>query len=200
MFVIGSEIPVAVSSEVTKDKKETVVRMKCETCLKLQGFKSKYLVGGLHIHIVDREQSYTLRSETVFHNFENNKTTAGIAITSMGSVIAAGMKLEDKLKIGEKFELEVNAGTITGGKDVEYGATLRATYMRNNDFPSSLALSFMDKRQGGSLSGSSSIMEKSRDLHILCRLQSQLSVGQNTTIIPSANLNNRGAGVIRLST
>eukprot|EP01018_Ginkgo_biloba_P029651 Gb_20310 [translate_table: standard] len=184
-FVIGNKVPVSVSGQVTKDKKEANLQMECAGTLK-HG-EGKVTLAGLDIQTVGKELAYTVRSETRFSNFKHNKTTAGLAITLLGDALAAGMKLEDRLMIGKRFKLVLNGGAITGRGDVAYGGSVEAT-LRDKDYPIGRSQSTLGL----------SIMDWHGDLAIGCNLQSQFPVGRNTTMVARANLNNRGAGQVSI--
>jgi len=185
MFVIHNKIPVSISGQVTKDKKEANLQMECAGNLK-HG-EGKTTLAGLDIQTVGKELACTLRTETIFSNFKHNKTTAGLAITLLGNAIAGGIKLEDRLTIGKRFKLVLNGGAITGHGDATYGGSLEAT-LRDKDHPIGRSLSTLGL----------SVMDWHGDLAIGCNLQSQFAVGRNSTMIARANLNNRGSGQVSI--
>uniref|UniRef100_A0A0C9S4E5 TSA: Wollemia nobilis Ref_Wollemi_Transcript_25292_4634 transcribed RNA sequence n=1 Tax=Wollemia nobilis TaxID=56998 RepID=A0A0C9S4E5_9CONI len=187
MFVIGKKIPISLSGQVTKDKKESNLQMECATSLKHGEGKST--LAGLDVQTVGKDLAYSLRSETRFSNFKHNKTTAGLAITLLGDAIAAGMKLEDRLMIGKRLKLVLNGGAITGRGDVAYGGSIEAS-LRDEDYPIVRSLSTLGL----------SLMDWHGDLAIGCNLQSQFPVGRKTNMTARANLNNRGAGQISIRT
>jgi Toc86/159 family protein import component len=187
MFVIRNKIPVSITGQVTKDKKEANLQMECAGTLK-HG-EGKMTSAGLDIQTLGKELAYTVRTETRFSNFKHNKTTAGLAMTLLGDAITGGIKLEDRLMIGKRFKLVLNGGAITGRGDVTYGGSVEAT-LRDKDYPIGRSLSTLGL----------SIMDWHGDLAIGCNLQSQFAVGRNTTMIARANLNNRGAGQVSIRT
>ncbi|KAH9317279.1 hypothetical protein KI387_019048 [Taxus chinensis] len=181
ILVFGSQIPVSVSGRAIKDKKDSSIKLKCATSVKLGEGNSTF--GGLGIQNVGKDLSYTLRSGTRFSNFENNTTGAGVALTLLGNAVATGMKLEDILKIGNKFRMVVNGAAITSGRDLAYGGTVKSTM----------------ESEGCSIAHSLSFMNGRVNQDIQCNLQSLFPVGQNTIMKGSAYLNNRGAGKVRIS-
>ncbi|CAM6122427.1 unnamed protein product [Calypogeia fissa] len=184
MFVARDKIPVSVSGQITKDKKEA--NLSIEAAASLKHGEGKVTLGGLDVQTVGKDFAYTLRSETRFSNFKGNKTTGGLAATLLGDTVSAGMKIEDRLLVGKRVKLVVNGGAITGGGDVAYGGSLEAT-LRGKEYPLSRTLSTLGV----------SVMDWHGDLAVGGNLQSQFMLGK-TMMVGRANLNNRGAGQISI--
>ncbi|KAJ7528914.1 hypothetical protein O6H91_15G025600 [Diphasiastrum complanatum] len=182
MFIVGSKVPVSISGQVTKDKKEANITL--ESVASLTHAEGKVTSAGLDLQTMGKDLSYTLRTETRFSNFKRNKTIAGLSVTMLGDTIAAGMKLEDRILLGKRLKLVMNGGAITGRGDVAYGGTLEMT-LRDRDYPISRTLSTLGF----------SVMDWHGDLAIGGNLQSQFVLGK-TMMVARANLNNRGAGQI----
>ncbi|CAM6091765.1 unnamed protein product [Calypogeia fissa] len=184
MFAVQDKIPVSVSGQITKDKKEA--NLSLEAAAALKHGEGKVTLMGLDVQTVGRDLAHTLRSETRFNNFKGNKTTGGLAVTVLGDTVSAGLKIEDRLLISNRVKLVVNGGAITGGGDVAYGGTLEAT-LRDKDYPLSRTLSTLG----------ASIMDWHGDLAVGGNFQSQFMLGK-TLMVGRANLNNRGAGQISI--
>ncbi|CAM6091773.1 unnamed protein product [Calypogeia fissa] len=184
MFVMGTKMPVSVSGQITKDKKEA--NLSLEAAASLKHGEDKVTLAGLDVQTVGKDLGYTLRSETRFNNFKGNKTTGGLAVTLLGDTVSAGMKIEDRLLLGKRLKLVVNGGAITGGGDIAYGGSLEAT-LRGKEFPFSRTLSTLGV----------SIMDWHNDLAVGGNFQSQFMLGK-TMMVGRANLNNRGAGQISI--
>ncbi|KAH7446364.1 hypothetical protein KP509_01G052900 [Ceratopteris richardii] len=182
MFVVSKKIPVSISGQVTKDKKEANLQMECAASFK--NGEGRVTQAGLDVQTIGKDLAYTLRSETRFDNFRRNKTTCGLAVTLLGDTIAAGMKLEDRLLIGKRVKLVFNGGALTGRGDVAYGGSLEAT-LKDEDYPLGPFLSTFGL----------SVMDWHGDLAIGGNLQVQFKVGRTMTVV-RGNLNNRRAGQV----
>eukprot|EP00252_Welwitschia_mirabilis_P021151 TRINITY_DN533_c0_g1_i2.p1 TRINITY_DN533_c0_g1~~TRINITY_DN533_c0_g1_i2.p1 ORF type:complete len:1260 (-),score=356.95 TRINITY_DN533_c0_g1_i2:532-4311(-) len=180
-FVIREKIPVSISGQVTKDKRDT--NLQIEGAASYKHGEGKVSLLGLDVQTVGKDLASTIRAETRFNNFQHNKTTTGIAVTLLGDCIAGGVKIEDKLVIGKRFKLLLNAGAITGQGDMTYGGSLECT-LRGQDYPLSRFLTTLGI----------SVMDWHGDIAVGGNLQCQMPVGQHATMIARANLNNRGAG------
>lgn len=184
MFVVSKKVPVSLSGQVTKDKKEANLQMECAASFK--NGEGKYTQAGLDIQTIGKDLAYTVRSETRFDNFKRNKTTCGLAVTLLGDTVAAGMKIEDRLLIGKRAKLVFNGGALTGRGDVAYGGSLEAT-IKDKDYPIGQFLSTFGL----------SVMDWHGDLAVGGNLQVQCKLGKTTTIV-RGNLNNRKAGQISI--
>ncbi|MCO5605833.1 hypothetical protein L7F22_060017 [Adiantum nelumboides] len=184
MFIVSKKIPVSVSGQVTKDKKEANLQMECAASFK--NGEGKVTQAGLDIQTIGKDLAYTLRSETRFDNFKRNKTTCGLAVTLLGDTVAAGMKIEDRLLIGKRVKLVFNGGALTGRGDAAYGGSLEAT-IRDKDYPVGQFLSTFGL----------SVMDWHGDLAIGGNLQVQCKVGKTMAIV-RGNLNNRRAGQVSI--
>ncbi|KAF9620761.1 hypothetical protein IFM89_014494 [Coptis chinensis] len=185
LFVVKDKIPVSFSGQATKDKKESNLQMELASSIKHSEGKSTSV--GFDMQTVGKDMSYTLRSETRFSNFRNNKTAAGLSVTLLGDALTAGVKLEDKLIVNKRLRVVLTGGAMTGRGDVAYGGSLEAT-LRDKDHPLGRTLSTLGL----------SIMDWHGDLAIGCNVQSQIPIGRSTNLIARANLNNRGAGQVSI--
>ncbi|KAJ6409895.1 hypothetical protein OIU84_009394 [Salix udensis] len=185
LFVVKDKIPISFSSQVTKDKKDASVQMELTSSVKHGEGKATSL--GFDMQTVGKDLAYTLRGETRFSNFRKNKATAGLSVTLLGDVLSAGVKVEDKLIAGKRFQMVMSGGAMTGRGDVAYGGSLEVQ-LRDKDYPLGRSLSTLGL----------SVMDWHGDLAIGCNLQSQIPIGRSTNLIGRANLNNRGAGQISI--
>lgn len=181
VFIVKDKIPLSVSGQLTKDKKESTFQMELASSLKHSESKATSL--GLEMQTVGKDIAYTLRGETRFRNFRRNNTSAGASVTVLGDSTSAGIKLEDKLILSRRFRLLMSGGAMTGKGDVAYGGRLEAV-LRDKDYPIGQALSTL----------ALSFMEWHDDLSLGCNIQSQIPFGRGTNITGHANLNNRGTG------
>ncbi|XP_042433593.1 translocase of chloroplast 120, chloroplastic-like [Zingiber officinale] len=181
VFVVKDKIPLSVSGQLTKDKKECTFQMELGSSLKHSESKATSL--GLEMQTVGKDIAYTLRGETRFRNFRRNNTTAGASVSVLGDSTSAGIKLEDKLILSRRFRLLMSGGAMTGKGDVAYGGRLEAV-LRDKDYPIGQALSTI----------ALSFVEWHDDLSLGCNIQSQIPFGRGTNITGHANLNNRGTG------
>ncbi|KAJ7001430.1 translocase of chloroplast 120 [Populus alba x Populus x berolinensis] len=185
LFVVKDKIPISFSGQVTKDKKDANVQMELASSLKYGEGKATSL--GFDMQTVGKDMAYTLRSETRFSNFRKNKATAGLSVTLLGDVLSAGVKVEDKLIAGKRFQMVMSGGAMAGRGDVAYGGSLEVQ-LRDKDYPLGRSLSTLGL----------SVMDWHGDLAIGCNVQSQIPIGRSTNLIGRANLNNRGAGQISI--
>ncbi|XP_052311647.1 translocase of chloroplast 120, chloroplastic isoform X4 [Populus trichocarpa] len=185
LFVVKDKIPLSFSGQVTKDKKDASVQMELASSVKHGEGKATSL--GFDMQTVGKDLAYTLRSETRFSNFRKNKATAGLSVTLLGDVLSTGVKVEDKLIAGKRFQMVMSGGAMSGRGDVAYGGSLEIQ-LRDKDYPLGRSLSTLGL----------SVMDWHGDLAIGCNLQSQIPIGRSTNLIGRANLNNRGAGQISI--
>ena len=184
IFVVKEKIPASISGQITKDKKEAQINF--EAAATLKHGEGKVTLTGFDVQTIGNDLAYTLRAESQFDNFKRNKTTAGLTFSLLGDVIAAGLKLEDRLMIGKRLKMVVNGGVITGKGDKAFGGSLEAT-IRGKDYPLIQNLSTLGL----------SVMDWHGDLAVGGNLQSQFMAGK-TMVVVRGNLNNRGAGQISL--
>ncbi|CAN6481355.1 unnamed protein product [Victoria cruziana] len=183
LFVLREKVPISLSGQITKDKKESSLQLECASSIKHGEGKATSL--GFDMQTVGKDIAYTLRSETRFSNYKCNKAAAGLSVTLLGDGLTAGLKFEDKLMVGKRLKVVMNGGAMTGKGNVAYGGSLEAT-LRDKDYPIGRTLSTLGL----------SIMDWHGDLAVGCSLQSQFPVGRGTNIMGRANLNNRGAGQV----
>ncbi|CAL9146759.1 unnamed protein product [Musa hybrid cultivar] len=179
VFVIKDKIPMSVSGQLTKDKKECSLQMEVASSMKHSESKATSLC--LDMQTVGKDIAYTLRGETSFRNIRRNNTAAGVSVTVLGDSVSAGLKFEDKLMISKRFRVLLTGGAMAGRGDVAYGGRLEAT-LRDKDYPIGRALSTL----------ALSIVDWHGDLQLGCNLQSQLPLGRGTNVIGHANLSNKG--------
>ncbi|XP_021846779.2 translocase of chloroplast 120, chloroplastic [Spinacia oleracea] len=185
MFVVKDKIPLSLSGQVSKDKKEANLQM--EVASSIKHGEGKATTMGFDMQSVGKDLAYTLRSETRFCNYTRNKATAGLSATLMGDVVSAGVKIEDKLIVNKQLRMVVSGGAMAGRGDVAYGGSLEATF-RDKDYPVGRFLSTLGL----------SVMDWHGELALGCNLQSQIPMGRSTNLIARANLNNRGSGQVSL--
>lgn len=183
MFAVKEKIPLSISGQVSKDKKEANLQMEVASSIKHGEGKATTL--GFDVQSVGKDMSYTLRSETRFSNYSRNKATAGLSATLMGDVLSAGLKLEDKLIINKQLRMVMSGGAMTGRGDVAYGGSLEATF-RDKDYPVGRFLSTLGL----------SVMDWHGELALGCNIQSHIPIGRSTNLVARANLNNRGSGQV----
>ncbi|XP_039137932.1 LOW QUALITY PROTEIN: translocase of chloroplast 120, chloroplastic-like [Dioscorea cayenensis subsp. rotundata] len=181
LFVLKDKIPISVSGQFTKDKKESTVQMELSTSLK-HGEK-KATSYGLDVQTVGKDMMYTLRTEMRFNNIRRNDMVAGLTVTQLGDTVSAGLKVEDKLIVNKRFKVLMSGGAMTGRGDVAYGGRLEAT-LKDQDYPIGRALSTL----------ALSVVDWHGDLAVGCNLQSQIPIGRGTNLIGHANISNRGSG------
>ncbi|XP_049935685.1 translocase of chloroplast 101, chloroplastic-like isoform X1 [Nymphaea colorata] len=183
LFVVKDKIPLSISGQFSKDKKESNLQLECASSIKHGEEKATSL--GFDMQTVGKEIAYTLRGETRFSNYRCNKAAAGLSVTLLGDALSAGLKFEDKLMLHKRFKVVMSGGAMAGRSDVAYGGSLEAT-LRDKDYPIGRSLSTFGL----------SIMDWHGDLAIGCNLQSQFPVGRSTNMTARANLNNRGSGQV----
>ncbi|AEC06521.1 unnamed protein product [Arabidopsis thaliana] len=183
LFVVKEKIPISVSGQVTKDKKDANVQLEMASSVKHGEGKSTSL--GFDMQTVGKELAYTLRSETRFNNFRRNKAAAGLSVTHLGDSVSAGLKVEDKFIASKWFRIVMSGGAMTSRGDFAYGGTLEAQ-LRDKDYPLGRFLTTLGL----------SVMDWHGDLAIGGNIQSQVPIGRSSNLIARANLNNRGAGQV----
>lgn len=186
MFVISNSSPVSISGQINKDKREANIQLECAASLK-HGEGRATLVG-FDVQTVGKDQAYMLCSEIRFNNFRQNMTLGGPALMILGDTVAAGIKLEDRLKVKKRLQLVVS-GAMVGHRDVAFGGSLEAT-LRDKDYPIGKMITTLGF----------SIMDWHGDLAIVGNLQSQFSLGRNLMMVTSANFNNRKTGQVSIRT
>ncbi|XP_059647502.1 translocase of chloroplast 120, chloroplastic-like [Cornus florida] len=185
LFVVKDKIPVSFSGQVTKDKKDANLHMELASSVKHGKGKATSL--GIDMQTVGKDIAYTVRSETRFSNYRQNKATAGISATVLGDALTAGVKVEDKLIVKKRLHVVMSGGAVAGRGDVAYGGSLEAT-LRDRDHPLGRSLSTFGL----------SIMDWHGDLAIGWNIQSQIPVGRFTNLIGRINVNNRGTGQVSI--
>ncbi|KAG2705935.1 hypothetical protein I3760_05G080600 [Carya illinoinensis] len=181
LFVVKDKVPLSLSGQVSKDKKDANVQLEVASSIKHGEGKATSL--GFDMQTVGKDLAYTLRSETRFCNFRKNKATAGLSLTLLGDALSAGLKVEDKLIANKRFRLGITGGVMAARGDVAYGGSLEAQ-LRDKDHPLGRSLSTLGL----------SVMDWHGDLAIGCNVQSQIPIGRTSNLIARVNLNNRGAG------
>ncbi|KAJ6836215.1 translocase of chloroplast 120, chloroplastic [Iris pallida] len=184
LFVVRDKVPVSVSGQLTKDKKECTLQMEVASSIKHGEAGSTSL--SLDVQTLGKDVAYTARGETRVKNFGRNSTTAGVSVSVLGDAVSAGAKVEDRLVVNRRLRLLVSGGAMAGrGGDVAYGGRLEAT-LRDKDHPVGRALSTL----------ALSVVDWRGDLAVGCNVQSQLPVGRGTHLVGHANLSNRGTGQV----
>ncbi|PSS12064.1 Translocase of chloroplast like, partial [Actinidia chinensis var. chinensis] len=122
LFVVKQAIPVSLSGQLTKDKKDANLQMEIASSVKHGEGKATSL--GFDMQTLGKDMAYTLRSETRFSNYRRNKATMGLSATLLGDALTAGLKVEDKLIVNKRVGLVVSGGAMTGRGDVAYGGSL----------------------------------------------------------------------------
>ncbi|WOL09693.1 hypothetical protein Cni_G18446 [Canna indica] len=185
VFVIKEKIPLSVTGQLTKDKKECALQMEMASSIKHSESKATSLC--LDMQTVGKDVAYTLRGETRFRNFRRNNTAAGISVTILGDSTSAGLKFEDKLTISKRLRVLMSGGAMTGRGDVAYGGRLEAT-LRDKDYPIGQALSTI----------ALSLVDWHGELALGCNIQSQFPLGRRNNLVAHANLSNKGTGQIAI--
>ncbi|ESQ50869.1 hypothetical protein EUTSA_v10022525mg [Eutrema salsugineum] len=183
LFVVNKQIPVSLSGQVTKDKKDANVQLEMASSVKHGEGRSTSL--GFDMQTVGKELAYTVRGETRFNNFRRNKAAAGLSLTLLGDSVSAGLKVEDKLIANKWFRMVMSGGAMTSRGDVAYGGSLEAQ-LRDKDYPLGRFLTTLGL----------SVMDWHGDLAIGGNIQSQIPIGRSSNLVARANLNNRGAGQV----
>lgn len=185
-FVISNSLPVSISGQINKDKQEANMQLECATSLKHR--EGRATLVGFDVQTVGKDQAYTLCSETRFNNFRQNMTLGRLALMILGDTLAAGIKLEDRLRIRKRLQFVVS-GAMVGHRDLAFGGTLEAT-LRDKDYPIGKMITTLGF----------SIMDWHGDLAMVGNLQSQFSLCRNLMMVTSANINNRRTGQVSIRT
>ncbi|KAF5752024.1 translocase of chloroplast [Tripterygium wilfordii] len=185
LFVVKDKIPLSLSGQVTKDKKDANVQMELASSIKHGEGKVSSL--GFDMQTIEKDLAYTLRGETRFLNFRKNTAKGGLSVTLLGDVLSGGVKVEDKLAVNKRFNIVMTGGAMTGRGDVAYGGSLEAQ-LRDKDYPLGRSLSTLGL----------SVMDWHGDQAVRCNIQSQIPVGRSTNLIARANLNNKGEGQLSI--
>ncbi|XP_062201401.1 translocase of chloroplast 101, chloroplastic-like [Phragmites australis] len=183
LFAVKGKVPLSVSGQLTKDKKDCSLQMEVASSVKHAEGKTTSL--GLDLQSVGKDMAYTIRGESRFKNFRRNNTAAGISATLLGDSVSAGVKIEDKLIVNKQHRLLVSGGAMSGRGDVAYGGRLEAT-LRDKDYPIGRMLSTL----------ALSVVDWHGDLAVGCNIQSQIPVGRASILVGHANLSNKGTGQV----
>lgn len=183
LFAVKGKVPLSVSGQLTKDKKDCSLQMEVASSIKHAEGKTTSL--GLDLQSVGKDMAYTIRGESRFKNFRRNNTAAGISGTLLGDSVSAGVKIEDKLIVNKQLRVLVSGGAMSGRGDVAYGGRLEAT-MRDKDYPIGRMLSTI----------ALSVVDWHGDLAIGCNIQSQIPAGRASNLVGHANLSNKGTGQV----
>jgi Toc86/159 family protein import component len=181
LFAVKGKVPLSVSGQLTKDKKDCSLQMEAASSIKHAEGKTTSL--GLDLQSVGKDMAYTIRGESRFKNFRRNNTAAGISATLLGDSVSAGVKIEDKLIVNKQLRVLISGGAMSGRGDVAYGGRLEAT-MRDKDYPIGRMLSTI----------ALSVVDWHGDLAIGCNIQSQIPAGRASNLVGHANLSNKGTG------
>lgn len=184
-FMVKHKYPVSFSGQITKDKKETNIQTELASSLKHGSGKVTSLA--FDMQTVGNDMCYTLCGETRFINFFNNKTTTGLSVALLDDVLAAGLKVEDKVIVSKRFSVVMTGGAITAHGDIANGGSLEAQW-KDKDYLLNNSLSTLGV----------SIMDWHGDHVIGCNLQSHVRIGRSTKVIAQADLNNRGTGQVSI--
>ncbi|KAL6642738.1 hypothetical protein ACP70R_020919 [Stipagrostis hirtigluma subsp. patula] len=183
LFAVKGKVPLSVSGQLTKDKKDCSLQMEVASSVKHGEGKSTSL--GLDLQSVGKDMAYTVRGESRFKNFRRNNTTAGVSATLLGDSVSAGVKIEDRLVVNKQLRLLLSGGAMSGRGDVAYGGRLEAT-LRDKDYPIGRMLSTL----------ALSVVDWHGDLAIGCNIQSQIPAGRATNLVGHANISNKGTGQV----
>ncbi|ONK57100.1 uncharacterized protein A4U43_C10F16620 [Asparagus officinalis] len=183
LLVIKDKIPVSVSGQLTKDKKDCTFQMELASSIKHSDAGATSL--GLDMQTVGKDMAYTFRGESRIKNFRRNNTAVGGSVTVLGDSVSAGAKIEDNLVVNKRLKLLMSGGVMAGRGDVAYGGRLEGT-LRDKDYPIGRALSTL----------ALSVVDWHGDLAIGCNVQSQIPLGRGTNVVAHANLNNKGTGQV----
>ncbi|KAM0877721.1 hypothetical protein ACQ4PT_035311 [Festuca glaucescens] len=185
LFAVKGKVPLSVSGQLTKDKKDSSLQMEVASSVKHGEGKTTSV--GLDIQSVGKDMAYTVHGESRFKNFRRNNTAAGISATLLGDSVSAGVKIEDKLIVNKQLRLLVSGGAMSGRGDAAYGGRLEAT-LRDKDYPIGRMLSTL----------AISVVDWHGDLAVGCNVQSQIPAGRSSNLIASANLSNKGTGQVSI--
>ncbi|VAH17880.1 unnamed protein product [Triticum turgidum subsp. durum] len=183
LFAVKGKVPLSVSGQLTKDKKDSSLQMEVASSVKHGEGKTSSV--GLDLQSVGKDMAYTIRGELRFKNFRRNNTAAGISATLLGDTLSAGLKIEDRLIVNKQLRLLVSGGTMSGKGDAAYGGRLEAT-LRDKDYPIGRMLSTL----------AISVVDWHGDLAVGCNAQSQIPAGRSSNLIASLNLSNKGTGQV----
>ncbi|PKA51046.1 Translocase of chloroplast 132, chloroplastic [Apostasia shenzhenica] len=185
LFVLKDRIPLSISGQLTKDKKDCNLQMEASSSMKCnKGISSSV---DFDLQSVGKEMAYTLRGETKFKNFQFNDTAAGLSITVLGDSMSAGFKVEDKMMMNKRLRMLVSAGAMGGRGDVAYGGRLEAT-LRGKNYPLERSLASI----------AFSIVDWHGDLAVGYNIQSQHPLGRQSNVTFHGNMNNKGSGQISI--
>ncbi|KAG0497708.1 hypothetical protein HPP92_002399 [Vanilla planifolia] len=189
LFAVKDHIPLSISGQLTKDKKDCTLQMEVASSIKHTDNTATSL--GLDLQSIGKDMAYTLRSETKFKSFRCNNTAAGLSVSILGDTVSAGLKIEDKLVVNKMLKVLIGGGAMTGRGDAAYGGRLEAT-LRDKDYPIGQNLSTI----------ALSIVDWHGDLALGCNIQTQHPLGRRTNVVCHGNLSNKGSGQvgIRLNT
>lgn len=185
LFAVKGKVPLSVSGQLTKDKKDSSLQMEVASSVKHGEGKTTSV--GLDMQSVGKDMAYTVRGESRFKNFRRNNTAAGISATLLGDSVSAGVKIEDKLIVNKQLRLLVSGGAMSGRGDAAYGGRLEAT-LRDKDYPIGRMLSTL----------AISVVDWHGDLAVGCNAQSQIPAGRSSNLIGSVNLSNKGTGQVSI--
>ncbi|AQL05667.1 translocase of chloroplast 120, chloroplastic [Zea mays] len=182
LFAVKGKVPLSVSGQLTKDKKDCSLQM--EVASSIKHAEGKTTSFGLDLQSVGKDMAYTIRGESRFKNFRRNNTAAGISATLLGDSVSAGLKIEDKLIVNKQLRVLVSSGAMSGRGDVAYGGRLEA--IRDKNYPIGRLLSTI----------ALSVVDWHGDLAIGCNIQSQIPAGRASNLVGHANLSNKGTGQV----
>jgi Toc86/159 family protein import component len=185
LFAVNGKVPLSVSGQLTKDKKDSSLQMEVASSVKHGEGKTTSV--GLDLQSVGKDMAYTIRGESKFKNFRRNNTSAGISATLLGDSVSAGVKIEDRLIVNKQLRLLVSGGAMSGRGDAAYGGRLEAT-LRDKDYPIGRMLSTL----------AISVVDWHGDLAVGCNVQSQIPAGRSSNLIAGANLSNKGTGQVSI--
>ncbi|KAE8786651.1 hypothetical protein D1007_39470 [Hordeum vulgare] len=87
LFAVKGKVPLSVSGQLTKDKKDSSLQMEVASSVKHGEGKTSSV--GLDLQSVGKDMAYTIRGESRFKNFRRNNTAAGISATLLGETVSA---------------------------------------------------------------------------------------------------------------
>jgi len=183
LFVVKGKVPLSISGQLTKDKKDCSMQMEVASSVKHAEGKTTSL--GLDLQSVGKDMAYTIRGESRFKNFRRNSTAAGISATLLGDSVSTGVKIEDKLIVNKQLRVLISGGAMSGRGEVAYGGRLEAT-LRDKDYPIGRMLSTL----------ALSVVDWHGDLAIGCNVQSQIPAGRASNLVGHANISNKGTGQV----
>ncbi|KAE9594833.1 putative small monomeric GTPase [Lupinus albus] len=186
-LAIVNKFPVAVTAQMTKDKKDFSIHLDSSAATKHGENGSS--MASLNVQNIGKQIAYILRGETEFKNFKRNKTAAGLCVSFLGESISTGLKVEDQIVLGKRLALVGSSGIMRSKGDSVYGTNVEVR-LREADFPigqdqSSLSLNLVKWRG---------------DLALGANFQSQFSIGRNYKMAVNATMNNRQSGQISVRT